>query len=201
MKPLTSATINWIDDGCCDVKYLDIWNKAPRSYQVGQPIDESWQVDRYDLWLGLDKNGRLFKKAADRLMRYQFYPEDVMSHTSDFGLWNRWVQVGDRIVQRIHLFSLLGKPILDVVGMTEIAQVILEPRCYGFTYVTVDTHATEGEWSACLEWRDDNQLLVTIEAISRPRPQEPSRNYSFMRRLQQNAHQRGLAHFKLTALA
>lgn len=201
MKLLTTAKLNWLDDGCCDVKYLDVWNEAPRSYQPGQPIDASWHVDSYELSLGMDEDGRLFKKASDRLMRYQFYPHHVMSHVSDFGLWNRWVQAGDRIVQRIHLFSLFGKHILDVVGMTEVSQVILEPRRYGFTYVTVDTHIEQGEWSACLEWREDNELILTVKAISRPRPQEPARNYTFMRTVQKTAHQRGLAHFKQSVLS
>ncbi|MCA9920089.1 MAG: DUF1990 family protein [Anaerolineales bacterium] len=201
MKLFTTANLNWLDDGCCDVKYLDVWNETPRSYQPGQPIDDSWHVDSYELSLGLDENGRLFKKAADRLMRYQFYPHDVMSHTSDFALWNRWAQVGDRIVQRIHLLNLFGKPILDVVTMTEISQVITEPRCYGFTYVTVDTHVEQGEWSAWIEWQDNNELSLTVKAISRPRAEEPARNHSYMRRLQQTAHQRGLAHFKQTILS
>ena len=201
MKLLTTAKLNWFDDGCCDVKYLDVWNNSPRSYRPGQSIDDSWHVDEYELLLGEDEDGRLFNKASDRLMRYQFYPHEVMSHVSDFGLWNRWVQSGDRIVQRIHLFSLLGLPILDVVTMTVVTQVILEPRRYGFTYVTSDSHVEQGEWSACLEWRENSELILTVKAISRPRPEEPSRNYGFMRRLQKAAHQRGLSHFKQAILA
>ena len=201
MKFLTTAKLNWFDDGCCDVKYLDIWNGTALSYQPGQAIDASWHVDSYELALGLDEDGRLFRKAADRLMRYQFYPPDVLSHVSDFGLWNRWAQVGDRIVQRIHLFSLFGKPVVDVIAMNEVRQVITEPRRYGFTYVTVETHVEQGEWSACLEWASDNQLRLTVKAISRPTPEEPARNYNFMRTLQKSAHQRGLQYFKQLVLA
>lgn len=201
MNILTTARLNWFDDGCCDVKYLDIWNKAPLSYRLGQPIDDSWHLDEYELLVGPDEDGRLFRKAADLLMRYQFYPHDLLDHTSDFSLWNRWAQVGDRIVQRIHLFSLFGKPILDVVTMTEISQVIIEPRRYGFTYVTVEPHVEQGEWTACLEWGADNSLRLSVKAISRPSPQEPARNYSFMRSLQKSAHQRGLQHFKQAVLA
>lgn len=201
MKFLTTAKLNWFDDGCCDVKYLDIWNNTALSYQPGQLLDASWHEDNYELMLGTDEDGRLFRKAADHLMRYQFYPHDVLSHTSDFSLWNRWAQVGDRIVQRIHLFSLFGKPVLDVIAMNEVRQVITEPRRYGFTYVTVATHVEQGEWTACLEWATDNQLRLTVHAISRPAPDEPSRNYSFMRSLQKSAHQRGLQHFKQTILA
>lgn len=74
MKFLTTAKLNWFDDGCCDVKYLDIWNDTAVSYQPGQPIDTGWHIDSYELELGVDEDGRLFRKAADLLMRYQFYP-------------------------------------------------------------------------------------------------------------------------------
>lgn len=200
MRFLTTAKLDWFDDGCCDVKYLDIWNKAPVSYQPGQPIDESWHIDNYSLSLGYDGDGRLFRQAADRLMRYQFYPDDVLGYVSDFSLWDRWVQVGDRIVQRIHLLSLFGKPILDVVTMNEISHVIAEPRCYGFTCVTVDTHVEQGEWTAHIEWCDDGELRLEVKAISKPVAEEPARNYSLMRTLQKSAHERGLQNFKQNLL-
>jgi uncharacterized protein (UPF0548 family) len=201
MKLLTTAKLDWFDDGCCDVKYLDVWNNAPLSYQPGQPIDDSWHVDTYELSLGLDEDGRLFRKASDLLMRYQFYPHNVLSHTSDFSLWERWAQVGDRIVQRIHLFSLFGKPIVDVITMNEVRHVITEPRRYGFTLVTISNHVEQGEWAACLEWRDDDELILTINSISKPAATEPTRNYSFMRARQKAAHQQGLQHFKQAVLA
>jgi len=80
--------------------------------------------------------------------------------------------------------------------MTEIRQAVTEPRCYGFTYVTVDKHVAQGEWSAQINWHENGDVVLTIEAISRPVPAEPKRNYKFMRRLQQRAHERGLAHFQ-----
>lgn len=201
MKLFTTAKLNWFDDGCCDVKYLDIWNDAPLSYRFGQPVDKSWHVDEYELLLGVDEDGRLFRKAADLLMRYQFYPHDVLNHVSDFGLWNRWVQEGDRIVQRIHLLQLFGKPVLDVIGMNEVCQVVTEPRRYGFTYVTVDTHVEQGEWAAHVAWREDGEVVLTVKSISRPAPEEPTRNHSFMRSLQKSAHQRGLDQFRQAVLA
>jgi uncharacterized protein (UPF0548 family) len=201
MKFLTTAQLNWFDDGCCDVKYLDIWNAAPISYHPGQPIDDSWHIDTYERSLGQDENGRLFRKASDLLMRYQFYPDDVLNHVSDFSLWDRWAQVGDRIVQRIHLISLFGKPILDVVAMNEISDIITEPRRYGFTYVTVANHVEQGEWRACIDWREDGELLLTVKVISKPVAAEPARNHRFMRTLQKSAHQRGLQNFKQTVLA
>lgn len=201
MKLLTTAKLDWFDDGCCDVKYLDVWNNAPLSYQTGQAIDDSWHVDEYELLLGQDEDGRLFRKASDLLMRYQFYPHNVLSQTSDFGLWNRWVQVGDRIVQRIHLFSLFGKPIVDVIAMNEVRHVITEPRRYGFTLVTIDNHVEQGEWTACLEWHEDGELSFTVKSISKPISTEPIRNHSFMRAKQKSAHQQGLQNFKQAVLS
>ena len=201
MKFLTSAQLNWFDDGCCDVKYLDIWQKTPVSYRLGQPVDDSWYRDKYELSLGHDEDGRLFRKASDLLMRYQFYPADVMDHVSDFGLWDRWLQVGDRIVQRIHLFSLFGKPVLDVITMNEIRHVVTEPRSYGFTYVTVTNHVEQGEWSATIDWHDDGELILTVKVTSKPVAAETNRNHSFMRTLQKSAHQRGLQNFQQAVLS
>jgi len=200
MKFFTTAYVTWLDDGCCDVKYLDIWAKTACTYRPGQPVGESWFVDEYTVTLGLDTGGNLFSRAADALMRYQFYPPDVMQHTSDFGLWERWVQIGDRILQRVHVWQLWGKPLLDVLGLTEIADVVNEPRRVGFTYVTVAPHTAEGEWSAYLEWKEDDRVTLRIKSISRPRRGEPARNHAWMRKLQQRAHRRGLAYFQQLVL-
>jgi len=201
MKFLTTATLNWFGDGCCDVQYLDKWNSRRVNYWPGQARGTEWHTDEYEVKLGQDSSDQLFRFAADRLMRYQFYPDDVMSHYGDFDLWQRWLQVGDRIVQRIHVLALLGYPILDVIGLTEVRSVILEPRRYGFTYVTVESHVAEGEWSAAVEWRDTGDVVLNVQSISRPVPQEPARNHAFIRRFQAEAHRRGIDYFKEIVLA
>ena len=200
MKLLTTATLNWFDDGCCDVKFLDLWNEAPLSYSPEQIVDGSWHEDKYEQLICNDPSGKLFKKAADLLMRFRFYPKEVMSHASDFDLYERWAEVGDRIVQRIHLLQFLGRPILDAVTMTEITSVIKEPHRCGFTYATVETHVEQGEWSVLLNWRSNGDIVIRIEAISRPVPHEPTRNHSYMRAFQKSAHKRGLAHFTQSVL-
>ena len=195
MKLFTTATLNWFDDGCCDVKFLDLWNNAPLNYVPGQSIDENWHTDHYVQQLGNDVTGKLYRTASKLLMQYQFYPEDVLTHVSDFDVFERPIQVGDRIVQRVHVFQLLGKPILDVITMTEVVQVIDEPRRCGFTYATVDKHVEQGEWTAVLEWQQNGDVIFTMDAVSRPVPHEPARNYNIMRLLQVHAHQRGMEHF------
>lgn len=111
------------------------------------------------------------------------------------------MQIGDRILQRVHVWQPWGKPLLDVLGLTEIADVVNEPRRVGFTYVTVAPHAAEGEWSAHLAWEEDDQVTLRIKSISRPRREEPARNHAWMRKLQQRAHRRGLAHFQRLVLS
>lgn len=201
MKFLTTATLEWFGDGCCDVRYLDEWSSRRVNYRSVQAGAAGWLTDEYEVKLGQDNSGQLFRRAADRLMRYQFYPDDIMTHYGDFDLWQRWLQVGDRIVQRIHVFKLLGTFILDVIGLTEVKTVVLEPRRYGFTTVTVEPHVAQGEWSAEVEWHDSGEVLLKVYSISRPVAQEPARNYAFIRRFQEEAHRRGIDHFKKSVLA
>lgn len=195
MRRLTTATLAWFDDGCCDVKYLDLWQNVPLNFTPTTTFDETWHQDAYAQRLGHDANGRLFATAADLLMRYQFYPPRLMHHVADFTSQDRWAAVGDRIVQRIHLAKFFGQPILDVIGMTEITAVWQAPNKIGFTYTTVDTHVEQGTWSAWISRQPTGEVQLHVEAISRPKPDEPARNYPFMRRFQKMAHRVGMAHF------
>jgi uncharacterized protein (UPF0548 family) len=92
--------------------------------------------------------------------------------------------------------EVFGFSILSVVSMTEITEAIVEPHRCGFTYTTVATHVEQGEWAASITWQANGDIVLTLDAISRPNPQEPSRNYAFMRSWQQAAHQQGVSHFK-----
>lgn len=193
---LTTATLTWFDNGCCDVKYLDEWHHAPLNYQPAYAITPDWHIDHHEKIIAHDEDGRLFQRAADLLMRYHFYPPHILNHVSTFGLANRWLEVGDRIVQRIHLLALFGRSILDVVSMTEITQTIVDRHRCGFTYATVATHVEQGEWSVAVTWRPNGDLLLTLDAVSRPVPQEPRRNYAIMRAFQKAAHLQGITHFQ-----
>ena len=200
MNFLTTAKVTWFDDGCCDVKYLDEWDRVPPSYHPGQAVDDSWYTDQYELKLGRDVSGKLFQVAADRLMAYQFYPEEILQHVSDFGLNERRPYPGDRIVQRLHIFTLAGKPVVDVISMNQIESVCEEPRRVGFRYVTVATHVEQGEWSAYVTWNAQDDVVLTVHSISRPNPEEPARNHKFIRARQKEGHQRGLTYFQKTVL-
>jgi hypothetical protein len=197
MRLLTTAVLEWFGDGCCDVKYLDLWNDTPRTYAPDQTDDSNWQIDHYETLLSTNCDQKQFQKAADFLMRYRVYPSSVLTALGDFNLaQERWMAVGDRIVQRFHIIHLLGKAVLDVIGMAEVRQVITDPRCHGFRCVTVAPHVIQGEWSARVIWRDNDDLFLEIDATSRPSPQEPARNHAFIRRLLQKTHQAGVAYFQ-----
>lgn len=193
---LTTATLTWFDDGRSDANYLDEWHDVPLNYYPDQPTGSGWHHDHHEQVIAYDDNGHLFSHAADLLMRYHFYPQHILSHVSTFSLADRWLEVGDRIVQRIHVLRLFGRPILDVVSMTEITQTIIQPRRCGFTYTTVATHVEQGEWSVTITWRPNGNLVLNLNAISRPIPQEPRRNLSFMRAFQKAAHKQGINHFQ-----
>jgi uncharacterized protein (UPF0548 family) len=195
MGIITSATLSWFDDGCCDVKYLDEWQNAPLSFTPGQVTDSNWYSDSYEQVILSQANSRSFQKAADLLLRYQFYPGYILSFTSDFKREQRRLRVGDRIVQRIHLLQLSGRPILDVVSMTEVSEVLNEPRRAGFSYVTVSPHVVQGQWQAAVVWDKSGTLRLTVDSILRPDPVEPASNRSLIRYYQRKAHRQGLSHF------
>ncbi len=195
MSLITSATLSWFDDGCCDVKYLDKWQDAPLSFAPGQVTNSNWYSDSYEKVIMPQANGRSFSKAADLLLRYQFYPDHILSFTSDFKREGRRLHQGDRIVQRFHLLRLLGRPILDVLSMTEVSEVIDGPDRIGFSYVTVAPHVAQGKWQVAMRWQESGALLLTINSVLRPNPEEPAGNHSLIRYYQRQAHHHGLRHF------
>jgi uncharacterized protein (UPF0548 family) len=195
MRLITSATLSWFDTGCCDVKYLDEWQTVPLSFTPGQVTDSSWYSDSYQKVIMPQASAHAFQRATDLLFRYQFYPQQILSFTSDFKRERRRLRVGDRIVQRIHLFHLWGRVVLDMMSMVEVTAVIDEPRRAGFSYVTVSPHVAQGQWQFSLNWRESGDLHLSADVVLRPNPAEPAGNHSLIRFYQRRADQQGLAHF------
>ncbi len=186
----------WFGNGRqSDGQYLQTWREAPLTYSSDQEIDFNWNVDRYEIILGKDNSGQLFQRAAELTLHNQFYPAEVMSTVSDFSRENRKVRPGDRVVQRISLLEYKGIPILDVLTMNEISEVIQEPRRAGFTYITTAAHSEIGEWSPLVEWRDNGEVVLVIDVISRIRPGVSSLARRFARRMQLRAHKLSIQNF------
>jgi uncharacterized protein (UPF0548 family) len=150
-----------------------------------------WEHDRHEHPITAVADKALFDRAADRVMRYDFYPPAVMHHVSDASLEDRWLREGDLIVQRIH--GLNG--LLDGVTATRVSEIIAEPRRAGFAYVTTEAHFEIGEWWCWVEWKPARELTVNILAFSRPGPRLPVWAHGNARRAQLRAHHAGPAHF------
>ena len=178
-----------------DAQFLQKWRSAPLTYSPEQDLDENWFVDRYETILGVDPTGVLFQRAANLTLNNQFYPPAVMTSVSDFNLVGRPVQTGDRIVQRIPVIRYRGLPILEVLTMNEITQVVDEPRQAGFTYTTTSAHSEIGEWSPTVAWRENGEVALVINVISRTRPGASRFARRLTRRMQLRAHKLSIQTF------
>jgi len=187
----------WFGRGCeSDAQYLQAWREAPVTYNPDQVVNHHWHADHYEIVLGKDETGSLFNRAATITLMNQFYPLDVMYSTSDFGLKNRLAQVGDRILQRIRIFQIAGRPIFEVLALNEISEVIQEPRRVSFVYTTTTVHSEIGEWSASVEWRDNSEVALVIDVVSRALPGTSTPVQKFFRRMQLRADKLCIHNFK-----
>jgi uncharacterized protein (UPF0548 family) len=189
----TQAIIVLAGTGKPDEQYLDQWRASPLSYRRGQAVDESWHTDHHETIIQGTNPESMFLRASYLLLHYDFYPPDVLTHVSDFSRKGRPMHVGDRIVQRIRSIF----PLIEGLTMNEVVEVINEASRAGFTYVTTESHAEMGEWSALVE-RVEEGVKLTIHAISRTRPEFPDWLRGYARRAQQSAHKRGIEYFTKT---
>jgi uncharacterized protein (UPF0548 family) len=178
-----------------DAQFLQKWRAAPLTYSPEQDLDENWYVDRYETILGVDPTGAIFQRAARLALTNQFYPLEVMTAVSDFSQVGRSVQPGDRVVQRIRVLQYRGLPILEVLTMNEITHVIDEPRQAGFTYITTSAHSEIGEWSPTVAWRENGEVALIINVVSRARPGASRWSQRLTRRMQLRAHKLSIQNF------
>ena len=183
--------IEWFGKPGRDERFLEMWRDIPVNYRPGDPTGSGWAIDDHEEVVGHDDTDKLFRIAADRLMQYLFYPPSLMQVTSDFGLARRWLKQGDRLIQRVCVLRLFGRPVLELLTMNEVYDVIDLPRIKGFTYITTQGHSEKGEWSAHVEWTDANEVVARMHAISTAMTGSPA----IARRFQISAHQRGMAWF------
>lgn len=179
-----------------DAQFLLDWKEAPLTCPPNPEMDEHWNMDRYEIILGQDARGDLFRRAARLVLRNVFYPPEVMTAVSDFQEEGRDVREGDRVVQRIRIFQYNTMPLLEALTMNEITSVIDEPRRAGFTYTTTAAHSEIGEWSPLVEWRENGEVALVITVISRMRPGASKVLRRFARGIQLRAHRLSIENFK-----
>lgn len=192
-----SVLTRWFGAGLeQDAQVLKAWHDVPLTYDPALEIDHNYSVDRYEIILGTDTTPALFERASRLALHNQFYPREVMVNVSDYGLENRTVQPGDRVLQRILIAQMNGLPVLEMLTMNEITEVVDEPRKAGFTYTTTAAHAEIGEWSPVVEWRENGEVALVISVVSRSRPGAPGWARRLSRRMQLRAHRISIEHFK-----
>ena len=57
---------------------------------------------------------------------------------------------------------------MRITAACQVVHVLDEPRRRGFAYGTLDGHPERGEERFCLEWHDDDAVVLTLTAFSRP---------------------------------
>ncbi len=171
-----------------DTQLLAQWRSAPLTYHAGDALPDA-HSDDYDVIVRERATRDHFARAADLLLRYRFYPPDVMLHTSDFNQARRRMKAGDRIVQRIRVLSGL-----DVLTMNEVVRVTNAPRTAGFAYATTQKHDEIGLWSAEVALDDAGALHLRIHSMGKANL--PFFMRPIARRIQLRAHRRGIETFK-----
>ena len=178
-----------------DERYLDLWRDVPVNHWVGASLGRGEHRDQYEQVIAIDATGEVFRRAADRLMRYQFYPPDIMTAVTDASVAGRWLRVSDRLLQRVRVLRVFGQPVVELLTVNEVVSVVDEPRRKGFTYVTTCGHSEQGEWSAEVTWRADDAVVLHVRARSRSTWRLPWPLSAIVRRFQLHAHRRGIQAF------
>lgn len=186
----------WFGLGKTNEAYLDEWRSAPVTYTSGQESGSGWNIDRYETILGRDPTGELFERAAFLALRNRFYPHQIMATASDFQAEGRSVQPGDRLLQRIRLLQFWDKPLVERVVVCEVTEVVDEPRRKGFTATTTTVHDEVGDWSPSIVWRENGEVALIIEVVSRCRSGVSALYGQIFRWLQLRAHKLTLEYFQ-----
>lgn len=99
-----------------------------------------------------------FHRAADRLMSWQMHRTAGLTVTTT----TPHVEPGSRVHLR------LGRHLLGMSFACQVVYVVEEERRRGFAYGTLQGHPERGEERFCVEWREDDAVVFTLTAFSRP---------------------------------
>lgn len=178
-----------------DVHRLRRWHEAPPTYEIGQTHDPSWQHDSKSGIVGRDASGKLFEAASKLLLTYDYYPQTVMHTVSSFGLEDRPMQVGDRILLRIHVLRIADIGVLDALAINRVVEVTQSERLTQIAYITTTRHSEMGIWYGKLEWDENESVRITVTAWSKPIDRALWPVKKLARLLQKRAWKLGMAHF------
>jgi len=102
----------------------------------------------------------------DFLFRYEVFPDNIMSHLTQWGAEQRTMEVGDTIVQQVYLppSRVVSQKLIFGVRVN---RVFKDSRRVGFSYETLVGHVERGESEFSLETVGEG-LRFVIRTFSEP---------------------------------
>lgn len=123
-----------------------------------------------------------FRRAADRLMSWEMHRAAGLTVTATTSR----VEPDSRVRLR------LGWHLLRMSFACQVVHVVEEERRRGFAYGTLQGHPERGEERFCVEWREDDAVVFSLTAFSRPGTWWSRAGGPISRRLQQRYTRRYL---------
>ena len=116
--------------------------------------------------LPLNTKKKLNELNLDCLFDYRIFPNNIMSHLTQWKDENRKMKVGDTIVQQVYLppIKIISHKIIFAV---RINQIINERNVKGFSYETLQGHVEKGSSTFTIE-QTETELLIKIKTFSKP---------------------------------
>lgn len=102
--------------------------------------------------------GPTFHRAAERLMSWQMHRTAGLTVEA----------TTPRVEQDSRVRLRLGRHLLRISFGCQVVYVVDEERRRGFAYGTLQGHPEQGEERFCVEWWEDDAVVFTITAFSRP---------------------------------
>lgn len=103
---------------------------------------------------------------SQTLFEYKIFPNNILTHLSDWKLKSREMKVGDLIVQQVYIppTSIFS---LKIIFGVRISEIINEPTKKGFSYETLDGHVEKGISTFTLE-KANGKTIFKILTYSAP---------------------------------
>jgi hypothetical protein len=155
------------------------------------PEAEALFLDSRVVDAGPDTPGR-FEVLANALLRYHFYPPEVMVSTGAFNDEGRRARVGDRVGMVLLVPLFPGYPAIRFPATTEVDVAEVDATHAAFGYITTTAHYGAGAWRATL-FREGGQLKIRLQSRMRPKHPLALLGLPVYRLFQKRAHRLGLA--------
>lgn len=100
------------------------------------------------------------------LFDYKIFPDNILSHLTEWELNNREMKVGDTIVQQVYIPPIKTFSQKIVFGV-RISEIINDQTRKGFSYETLDGHVEKGVSTFTLE-QVNKRTIFKIQTYSAP---------------------------------